>query len=89
MSEFLRDWVLATVRGALGRTAAGSKSQRSQPPERVSVLGSLLRQFGKLERAAEVYESGRQLRVATGTLETADGAELLGHWSGQQACRVI
>ena len=76
MSEFLRDWVLATVEAHLAELLRAQEPKESTARACVSV-GFLLREFGKLDRATEVYESGRQLQVATGTLETADGANLL------------
>ena len=76
VSEFLRDWVLATVEAHLAELLRAQEPKESTARACVSV-GSLLCQFGKLDRAAEVYESGRQLRVATSTLDTPEGAELL------------
>ena len=39
-------------------------------------VGKLMKQFGQLQRAGELYESAQRIHVADGTLETRQGVKL-------------
>lgn len=76
VTKFLSDWVQQTCEAYLGKLLCAKEPIEATARACVNI-GTFLREFNKLERAAEVYECGKQIRLATGTLETPDGADLL------------
>ena len=76
ISVFLRDWMLVTCEAYLSDILQTGEPDEATARACVSI-GVLLRESGKLGRAVQVYKYGKEIRLATSTLETRSGAELL------------
>lgn len=74
-AEFLRDWVLATCEAHLAQQRLSGDTEATA--QAGGAVGELLRNFGRMERAAEVLLEAKEVRERMGTLQTLGGAVLL------------
>ena len=67
-AEFLRDWVLATCEAHLAQQRLSGDIEATA--QAGGAVGELLRNFGRMERTAEVLLDMKEVRERMGTLQT-------------------